>query len=191
MSKRFVVGLMGANRPGILAAVATALGELGGDIHEARQTCLQKHFMMLLAVDFPDHRGQAVIENHIRGVCGPFGAEVTLRDPEQDPLPDDPDSDAGRYFLTLSGANSPGVFNRVCGRLAGEGIDIADLYGMRQDPTNSFSITLELIIPRSVDLVELQQEINLLGSSIGLSAQFQPEHEIPKPVQPSPVNPKT
>ncbi|MGE5191231.1 MAG: ACT domain-containing protein, partial [Deltaproteobacteria bacterium] len=34
MSKRYVLCLMAADRPGILAAVTTALAELGGDIAE-------------------------------------------------------------------------------------------------------------------------------------------------------------
>src|SRR5437899_1833327 len=42
--KRYVLCLLGANHTGIMAAVATALSELGGEIHKISQTVTEKLF---------------------------------------------------------------------------------------------------------------------------------------------------
>ncbi len=81
MAKRYLISLMAANRVGILAALANALTELGGDMQEVSQTVMQKFFTIILAADFPDHRDPQIIVEHIRGVCQPFGVEVSLKDP--------------------------------------------------------------------------------------------------------------
>ena len=90
MAKRYVIGLMAANRTGILAAVTTAMAELGGDIQEVSQTVMQKFFTIILAADFPDHRQAEVIVEHLRDACRQFGVEVILKDPDQEPLADAP-----------------------------------------------------------------------------------------------------
>src|SRR5690242_13580184 len=81
MSKRYVLCLTAANRTGILAAVATALSELGGDIHEISDATVANYFAIILAADFPEHRDPQVIVSHVEGVCRPFGVEVILKDP--------------------------------------------------------------------------------------------------------------
>ena len=76
LSKRYIISLMAANRVGILAALTTALAELGGDLQEVSQTVMQKFFTIILAAEFPDHRDPRVIVEHIRGVCSPYGVEA-------------------------------------------------------------------------------------------------------------------
>src|SRR5579863_249583 len=61
MSKRYVLCLTAANRTGILAAVATALSELGGDIHQISHTTVANFFALILTANFPDNRDPEVI----------------------------------------------------------------------------------------------------------------------------------
>ena len=90
MTKRDIITLMAANRVGILAAVTTSLAELGGDIQEVSQTVMQRFFTIIMAAEFPENRDPTVIIEHIRGVCRPFGVEVSLKDPEQELLEEPP-----------------------------------------------------------------------------------------------------
>lgn len=187
MSKRYVLGLMAANRTGILAAVATALGELGGDIHEVSQTVMQQFFTIILAADFPDHRDPKVIVSHLEGVCRPFGVEVVLKDPAREALQSPPAGGVERYFLTLTGHDTPGIVAQISGRLARERIDITDLYGMRRDGEQSFVMILELAIPVGVDAMALRTDIEQLGGAIGLSATLQHENIFAATNDPRPV----
>jgi glycine cleavage system transcriptional repressor len=158
---------MSANHTGILAAVANALGELGGDIHEISQTVVQRFFSIILAADFPDHRDPDVIVGHLEGVCRPFGVHVILKDPAQVSLQEPPPEGVEKHFLTLTGQDTPGVVAKVSGRLAREGIDITDMYGVGRD--KSFVMILELAIPIGVDLERL-------GAPFGMAATLQHEN---------------
>jgi len=172
MSKRYVLCLTAANRTGILAAVATALSELGGDIHEISDATVANFFAIILAADFPEHRDPQVIVSHVEGVCRPFGVQVILKDPAAETVDEAPTGKSNRFVLNLTGRDAPGIVARISGCLAREGIDITDLRGVRNDDGKSFSLVLNLAVPTHVDAASLQTELAQLGTSLGLSANL-------------------
>jgi len=169
VSKRYVLCVMAANRTGILAAVTTALSELGGDIHEASQTVVDNFFTITLAADFPEHRDAQVIVGHLEGVCRPFGVAVVLKDPLREGAKDNPPERSERYVLTLTGRDAPGIVAKISGRLARDGIGITDLRGSRNDGGQSFALILELAVPPGINTALLQTELE----QSGLSAQIE------------------
>ncbi|MBI0435015.1 formyltetrahydrofolate deformylase [Roseomonas sp. KE0001] len=77
-----VLTLACANRPGIVAAVAGALYEAGGDIREAQQfddTATGRFFMRVVFNGIPPE-GEAALRETIAGVAARFGMQWTLRD---------------------------------------------------------------------------------------------------------------
>lgn len=78
----YVLTLNCANRPGIVAAVATALYEAGGDIREAQQfddTATGRFFMrVVFGAIAPD--GEPALRQAIGAVAERFGMNWTLRD---------------------------------------------------------------------------------------------------------------
>ncbi len=172
MSKRYVLCLTAANRTGILAAVATALAELGGDIAEINHTVVKNFFAIILAADFPEGRDPQVIVGHLEGVCRPFGVEVILKDPDLETVEEGSPGKSEDYVLTITGRDAPGVVARVSGRLAREGIDITDLHGTRHDDGRTFALVLELSVPEGADAALLQAELEELGASLGLTARL-------------------
>ncbi|MEX0703847.1 MAG: ACT domain-containing protein [Planctomycetales bacterium] len=188
MPRRYIITLMAANRVGIMAAVTTALAELGGDLLEVSQTVLQKFFTIILAAEFPEHRQPEVIVDHIRGVCSPYGIEVSLKDPEAEPLqPDEGTEATEKYVLTVSGRDTPGVIREISSRLAQEGIDITDLYAVRSKGGESFVMVMELAVPAGVDAVALRRDVEALSNSGGLSAALQHENIFIATNDPRPV----
>lgn len=187
VAKRYIISLMAANRVGILAALATALSELGGDLQEVSQTVMQKFFTIILAAEFPDDRAPEVIVEHIRGVCRPYGVEVALKDPAQENLQEPPATGVEKYFLTLTGHDTPGIIKQISARLAEEQIDIADLYAVRDSRDRSFVMILELAVPTGVDALRLQNELETLGGTIGLAATLQHENIFVATNDPRPV----
>jgi len=187
MVKRYIISLMAANRVGILAAVTNALDELGGDLQEVSQTVMQKYFTIILAAEFPEHREPDVIVDHIRGICKPYGVEVNLKEPDLDILQDEPEEGTEKYFLTVAGTNKPGIMRSITVCLAGYSIDVTDLYAVGKEPDASFVMVMELSVPPGVDAPALKQELEDLGSSIGLSATLQHESLFAATNSPRPV----
>lgn len=176
LAKRYVITLTAANRVGIMAAVTTALDELGGDIQEQSQTVVQKFFTMILAADFPDHRAPQVIVDHLSDVCRPYGMEVILKDPLSETFPKESSDATEKYYLTVDGTDSPGIMRRLAVRLTEENIDISELHAVRDDnDRSSFQMLMELTVPESVDSEELQTSLDELGRSLGFQSLLQHE----------------
>lgn len=187
MAKRYIITLMAANRVGILAAVTTSLAELGGDLQEVSQTVMQRFFTIIMSAEFPEDRDPAVIVDHIRGVCRPFGVEVNLKNPADELLQDPPGEGTERYFLTAEGEDKPGMIRQISARLAQEGIDITDVFARRAEDGRTFVMVMELSVPAGVDALALQRELENLGAAVGLSASLQHEDIFAATNDPRPV----
>lgn len=174
MSKRYILCLTAANRTGILAAVSTALSELGGDIDEISHAVVKNYFAMIIAADFPKARDPEVIVGHLQGVCQAFGVEVVLKDPDLEPFDNEPAAGSRKFVLTVTGRDAPGIVARISGRLAREGIDITDLHGERRDEGRSFSLVLRLAVPAHVDTTLLHTDFEQLGQSLNLTVRLEP-----------------
>ena len=175
MSKRYIITLTATNRVGILAAVTTALAELGGELHEVKQTLLQKFFTMILAAEFPEHRHMQVIVDHLQGVCRPFGIAITLKDPCEETLPDGPEEETERFFLKLTGQDQPGLLSRMAKQLEQEGIEITEMYALRSEDRHSFEMVMELTVPTGVNLSELEGKLQDSDVRKELSARIESE----------------
>jgi len=187
MARRYIITLMASNRVGILAAVTTALAELGGNLKEVSQTVMQKFFTIILAAEFPDHRDPQVIVDHLRDIGRPFGLEVSLKDPSLEELQDDPPAGCEKYMLSITGEDQPGMVRQISARLSSEGIDITDLYARRNDLDGSFVMVMELQVPPGVNANALQSDLEQLGKSVGLSATMQHESIFAATNDPRPV----
>ena len=187
MTKRYIITLMAANRVGILAAVTTSLAELGGDIQEVSQTVMQRFFTIIMAAEFPENSDPSVIVDHIRGVCRPFGVEVSLKDPDAELLQDPPAEGIERYYLTAEGQDKPGMVRQISARLAQEGIDITDVFARRADEGQTFVMVMELAVPPGRRRAGAAARAGTTGSAVGLSAALQHEDIFSATNDPRPV----
>ncbi len=200
MAKQYVMSVMAVNRVGILAALATAVDELRGSFVDVSQAIMRQYFSMIIAAEFPDDRDPAVIVEHIQAVCRPFGGVVTLKDPEEDAAlgltPFESmrtESEETAYLLRITGQDRPGVLRRVAHRLAQDGIDVVDLYGIRHDEDQTFVTCLQLAVPVGVNVVFLQQDLDQMLREEGLTVGLFNDHVLQAISQPEPqpvVRPK-
>lgn len=189
MAKRYIMTVVAVNRTGILAALANALDELGGNIRDVSQAVIHKFFAVIMAADFPDTQESDVIVDHITLVCRPFGAQVTLRDPsvemgfdgEAEPTPKE------RYVLTLAGPDKSGVLRFLAHRLAIDGIDLVDLQGRHQEDTHSFLAAMELSVPPSTDALQLCEELKRELHADGIKVTMQHRRIVAALAHPEPV----
>ncbi len=68
-----VVTAVGADRPGIVAALTGALLEIGGNLEETRAALLRGSFATVLAVAVPDGTGVAEVEAALAPVAAELG----------------------------------------------------------------------------------------------------------------------
>src|SRR3954449_7094521 len=103
-SLRFVphvaVTALGADRPGIVAAVTGVLMRHGGNLEDTAMTQLGGHFAMMLVVDVPDSESAEALEAALVDEVGGQGLTVAVR-----PIVETPagTSSGGAWAVSLYG----------------------------------------------------------------------------------------
>jgi glycine cleavage system transcriptional repressor len=117
---------VGADRPGIVAAVSGALVEQGCNLEDSAMTILQGQFAVLLVVSAPDSLGAAALEAALAPAARRFDLVVGVR-----PLHESPGAGAEPegepWTLSLHGADRTGLVHGVASALADAGGNVVDL----------------------------------------------------------------
>jgi glycine cleavage system transcriptional repressor len=118
------VSAIGADRPGIVAAVTGVLVERGCNLEDASMSILRGHFAMMLVVAAPPGTDPGTLERDLEEATSRFALVVVVR------AIDDASGAAvhgDEWVVSLYGADRPGMVHRVSTVLAGAGANITDL----------------------------------------------------------------
>jgi len=114
------VTVVGADRPGIVAEVAGAVAEQGGNLEDSSMTLLRGHFAMTLIAEVDD---AAQLEERLAHLAAE-DLSVTVIDVPGD---DTASSRPARYLLSLHGADRPGIVSATARAIASGGGNIVDV----------------------------------------------------------------
>ena len=114
------VTAMGADRPGIVAAVAKVLHERGGNIEDSAMTILGGRFSLVLLVESDDD--DATLEAALRDATDDLGLHLTVADAGAAQA-----ATAATHLLSVYGSDHPGILAGVAAALADVGANVTDL----------------------------------------------------------------
>jgi glycine cleavage system transcriptional repressor len=154
--QRFALSAIGADRPGIVAAMTRCLLEHGLNIEDSQMTILGGHFTMTLLV-----AAEAFDEQEIRSDLEATGARIGLEAVTLNPVDD---SVGGRtdpsHIVTVYGVDHPGIVHAVAEALAVNAVNISDL-NTRLIPEEGrpglYAMMLEVVLPEGVDGGRLEE----------------------------------
>jgi glycine cleavage system transcriptional repressor len=147
---RLSLSALGADRPGIVAALSGVLVDLGCNLEDSTMTNLQGQFAVLLVVAAPDGVTAEVLERALGDVARRFDLVVSVR-------PLGPASDPGEraglategWTIAVHGADRTGIVRDVTSALAEVGGNVVDLathlVGERDAPV--YVMTLRVTLP--------------------------------------------
>lgn len=164
------VTAVGADRPGIVAAVSKALFEHGGNIEDSRMAILGGHFSIMLIVA-TDADAQE-LETALTQQTEEFDLTVSVR-----PLADlEPGSSGGTpHVLNVYGADHPGIVYRVTQTLAEASVNVTDLATHVVDGTPPvYVMLLEVAVPAGADADALAAQLKTLAAELGVEISFRP-----------------
>jgi glycine cleavage system transcriptional repressor len=125
---RFSLSALGADGPGIVAAVSGALGEQGCNLEDSTMTILQGQFAILLVVTAPDSTTATSLEAALGPVADRFGLVVAVRALNDGPTTAGSDVENSEALtIAVHGADRPGIVHAVAGALAERGGNVVDL----------------------------------------------------------------
>lgn len=169
----FAVTAVGADRPGIVAAVTGVLVDAGCNLEDTSMTILRGHFAMMLVLAGPAGLDATDLEAALATATSELDLVLTARAID-DTVPESPAGDPWR--ATVHGADRPGIVHRVSALLAERGVNVVDLstrlVGEPDDAT--YVMVLDLSLPASVDPDELRVGLAGLASEVGVSATLHP-----------------
>ena len=117
-----VITAVGRDQPGIIAALAKAVFDLGGNLDDATMTRLHGAFATMVAARLPQGKTEADARAALEPLAAQMGLTVTVQ-----PVPDAHSDAAPDTLLTVYGADRPGIVYGVASALASRGINITDM----------------------------------------------------------------
>jgi glycine cleavage system transcriptional repressor len=169
----FAVTAVGADRPGIVAAVTGVLVDHDCNLEDTSMTILRGHFAMMLVVAAPEDVEQQRLEAALAGPASDFELVVAVRAIDDD-VPVSPAGDA--WTVSVYGADRPGIVHQVAALLADNAVNIVDLttrvIGEASRPV--YAMILEVTLPASADAGSLQPRLAALASDLGVECSLHP-----------------
>lgn len=169
----FAVSAVGADRPGIVAAVTGALVETGCNIEDSSMTILRGHFAMMLVVAGSDGLDAPGLESALAGAAGDFDLVLAVREID-DSVPHSPEGDD--WTVTVYGADRPGIVHQVTRLLSEQGVNVIDLttrvIGDEDRPV--YAMVIDVTLPVSVSGPDLGRRLDELGGTLGVECAVHP-----------------
>lgn len=163
------VTAIGADRPGMVAAVTEVLFQHACNLEDSRMAILGGHFAMMLVVD-PGPTDAATLENALSNVADDLGLTIAIR-----PIADlAAHTSAGApHVLSVYGADRPGIVFDVTQALADAKVNIVDLrtHVAGSDPA-VYIMLLDLEVPG--DPAVLEQRLKELAATRGIDLTLRP-----------------
>jgi glycine cleavage system transcriptional repressor len=169
----FAVTAVGADRPGIVAAVTGAFVDHGCNLDDCSMTILRGHFAMMLVVDAPAGVDVDALELALAAPAATYDLVVAVRaiDDERPPSP------AGDgWNVAVYGADRPGIVHRVTSLLAAEGANIVDLSTRVIGPPDRpvYAMLLDITLPPGASGADVGQRLDALAKELGVECSLHP-----------------
>jgi len=169
----FALSAVGADRPGIVAAVTGALVEHGCNLEDTSMSILRGQFAMMLVVAGPDGLDAATLEGALAGPAAELDLVIAVRSVAEE-VPAAPDGEA--WAVAVYGADRPGIVHRFTSLLAGEGVNVVDLttrvIGEPARPV--YAMILEVSLPPGLDGAALTARLGVLATELGVECSTHP-----------------
>ncbi|TML42672.1 MAG: amino acid-binding protein [Actinobacteria bacterium] len=169
----YAVTAIGADRPGIVAAVTGVLMEHGCNLEDTSMTILRGHFAMMLVVAGPQTSSASDLEVALSDVAAGLDLVVAVRAMD-DTVPSSPEGEA--WTVAVYGADRPGIVHRVTSTLAAVGANVVELttrvIGTEDRPV--YAMVLGVTLPPGTDGHAVSNDLSDLARELGVECSMHP-----------------
>jgi glycine cleavage system transcriptional repressor len=164
------VTAVGADRPGIAAAVAKVLYDHDGNVEDSRMAILGGHFAMMLIVALPSGTEPSALEAALAAPAKALDLIVAVRPVEEASAEHRVGS---TYVVTVYGADKPGIVYRVTQTLASHRVNVTDLATRvvgGDEPV--YVMILEASVPATTDAAAVEADLKALSAELAVDVAF-------------------
>ena len=164
------VTAVGTDRPGIVAALAGALYDLGCNVEDADSTVLRGVFALTLVVAPPDDLDASALQGAATAALGSVEASVSVH-----AVPDDPGPPAHpTHRMRAHGTDRPGIIALLSRLLADRGVNMTGF--STHVTTDGEPVTIleaKVSVPPHVDAAALADDLIETATDLGLEVEFE------------------
>ncbi len=172
----FSLSVVGKDRPGIVAEVSRVLFELGCNIADSTCTILSGQFAMILVIGHTEIASVSGIDPAFDPVRKKMGLTISLHALNDEEVSREKGFTGRPHVLSVYGADRPGIVYSVARVLASHDVNVTDLntqvVGAKDRPV--YVMVLEVDIPESLDLKELDREFDKIRKDLSISISMRP-----------------
>lgn len=169
-----IVTAFGQDQPGIVAALAEGLFQLGCNIEDTSSVQLRGEFTMMLLVRLPKGLAADQLADRLPPHISSLDLTVVCREVPAQAATRKPASSTPTYMLSVYGADHPGIVATVARTVADHGGNITVMntrvVGAADKPV--YVMVLEIKLPDGTPPDPLQQALEQLKPSIGVDLTF-------------------
>jgi glycine cleavage system transcriptional repressor len=151
---------IGADRPGIVAALTESLLGLGGNLEDCRAALLRGSFAMVMVAAVPDSVDAAACQAALAPVAAGLGLRLSVG-PAEPPAPHPPGE---LLVISVYGADHPGIVHGVATALAERGANIVDLSSRTVGDPAIYVLGIEAELPVGVDPVDVERALRAVAA---------------------------
>jgi glycine cleavage system transcriptional repressor len=167
-----MVGAVGADRPGVIAAISGVLVELGCNLSDTQMAVLQGYASMMLVVDAPDPVTSEMLQSSLTRASEGLGHALWVQ-PLSDSVPGAVKGE--RWLVSVHGADRPGVVFEATRALADAGVNVVGLESRLSGTL--YALTMQVDVPPGVDGGEVAIRLDRLCERLAMSCSMRPAPE--------------
>lgn len=169
MQTQLVLTLIGKDRAGLVEALASTVGEHGGNWLESRMCHLGGEFAGILRVELPAAR-EAALRNALAQL-DMQGLQVVVRTGEVASR-----DGASPASIEIVGQDRPGIVRSISKALAQNGVNVEELHTERSSAPMSgemlFHANVKVTLPTQCDTAILRQSLERIAADLMVEIQF-------------------
>lgn len=169
-----IVTAFGQDRPGIVAALAEGLFQLGCNIEDTSSVRLRGEFTMMLLVRLPKGMAADQLADRLPPYISLLDLTVLCREVSAQAATRVPEAATPTFMLSVYGADHPGIVARVARTVSDHGGNIAVMntrvIGAADKPV--YVMVLEIKLPDGASPDPLQQALDQLKPILGVDLTF-------------------
>ena len=177
MSKYVLLTASGADRPGIVSAIARVLFENGCNIEDSQSARLGPDFACMLVIRIPDVMVREQLADRLRGIAGDLKLLVNVHDLKPEEV-EKARTELPRYLIHVYGADHPGIVYGISEHLAGKRVNVTSLQTeVVHHETPLYVMMIEVEIPAGLDVGSLQEELVAIGRKLDVVVAMKPKDD--------------
>jgi glycine cleavage system transcriptional repressor len=171
---KFIISVLGKDRPGIIALVTRVLFELDFNIEDVSQTILQGEFSGIFIVTGPETISQKNILASFQKAANDFDLHFYVREFSGKPS-DWTTCDCEPFIITTRGPDRKGLVAQITAVLASHNVNVTQLQAVFRggdEPDRNIMI-YEVDIPLNIDQLKLRSALNEKAQELELQISIQ------------------